>query len=59
MDGNLTPKKPLRAAVGDFQRDLIRAAVYGNSGNWAAAARELGINRGNLHKLAKRLGIKA
>jgi anaerobic nitric oxide reductase transcription regulator len=32
--------------------------VEHNNGNWAAAARELGINRSNLHKLSKRLGIK-
>jgi anaerobic nitric oxide reductase transcription regulator len=52
------PPKPLRAALEDFQRDLIASAVEQNGGNWAAAARELGINRSNLHKLAKRLGIK-
>jgi anaerobic nitric oxide reductase transcription regulator len=50
--------RPLRSSVEDFQRDLIRAAAEHNNGNWAAAARELGINRSNLHKLAKRLGIK-
>jgi anaerobic nitric oxide reductase transcription regulator len=54
----LTPAKPLRAAVEDFQRDLIRTAVETSDGNWAAAARALGINRSNLHKLAKRLDIK-
>jgi anaerobic nitric oxide reductase transcription regulator len=48
----------LRAALEDFQRDLIASAVEQNGGNWAAAARALGINRSNLHKLAKRLGIK-
>jgi anaerobic nitric oxide reductase transcription regulator len=52
------PSKPLRAALEDFQRDLILSAVEHNNGNWAAAARALGINRSNLHKLAKRLGIK-
>jgi anaerobic nitric oxide reductase transcription regulator len=52
------PSKPLRAALEDFQRDLILSAVEENGGNWAAAARALGINRSNLHKLAKRLGIK-
>lgn len=57
-DDTLSPAKPLRAAVEDFQRELIRNALERNTGNWAAAARELGINRGNLHKLAKRLGMK-
>jgi anaerobic nitric oxide reductase transcription regulator len=54
----MAPAKPLRAALEDFQRDLIQTAVEHNGGNWAAAARELGINRSNLHKLSKRLGIK-
>jgi anaerobic nitric oxide reductase transcription regulator len=54
----ITPSRPLRTAAEDIQRDLIRIAVENNNGNWAAAARELGINRSNLHKLAKRLGIK-
>jgi anaerobic nitric oxide reductase transcription regulator len=48
----------LRSALEDFQRDLILSAVAQNGGNWAAAARQLGVNRSNLHKLAKRLGIK-
>jgi anaerobic nitric oxide reductase transcription regulator len=56
--GRVAPAKPLKAASEDFQRDLIRTAVENNDGNWAAAARSLGINRSNLHKLAKRLGIK-
>ena len=50
--------KPLRAAVDDLQRDLIRAALKNSGDNWAAAARALGVNRSNLHKLAIRLGIK-
>jgi anaerobic nitric oxide reductase transcription regulator len=50
--------KPLRAAVDDLQRDLIRAALKNSNDNWAAAARALGVNRSNLHKLAIRLGIK-
>jgi anaerobic nitric oxide reductase transcription regulator len=54
----MPPAKPLRATVEDFQRDLILGAVDDKDGNWAAAARALGINRSNLHKLAKRLGIK-
>lgn len=52
------PKKILKECVEDFQRDLIRSAVESHSGNWAAAARQLGINRSNLHKLALRLGLK-
>jgi anaerobic nitric oxide reductase transcription regulator len=58
LAGQMAPAKPLRAALEDFQRDLIRTAVEHNDGNWAAAARQLGVNRSNLHKLSKRLGIK-
>jgi len=49
---------PLREAVDRFQADLILQAVNRNSGNWAAAGRDLGINRSNLSKLAARLGLR-
>ena len=49
----------LREAVEQGQRRAIREALVRNAGNWARAARELGIDASNLHKLAKRLGIKA
>ncbi len=52
------PIRPLREATADFQRSLIREAVRRNRGNWAAAARDLEVDRGNLHHLARRLGIK-
>jgi anaerobic nitric oxide reductase transcription regulator len=41
-----------------FRRREILAAVQRNRGNWAAAARELGLHRSNFHHLAKRLGIQ-
>ncbi len=44
--------------AGRFKRRFILDAVARNDGNWAAAARQLGIHRSNLHKLARRLGIK-
>jgi anaerobic nitric oxide reductase transcription regulator len=50
--------KTLRSIVDDFQRELIRSVVEKHRGNWAAAAKALGVNRGNLHKLAIRLGLK-
>lgn len=37
---------------------LISSALERNNGSWAAAARELGIHRSNLHNLATRLGIR-
>jgi anaerobic nitric oxide reductase transcription regulator len=32
--------------------------VRRHAGNWAAAARELGLHRSNLHHLAQRLGLR-
>ncbi|MDI4639341.1 MULTISPECIES: nitric oxide reductase transcriptional regulator NorR [Halomonadaceae] len=49
---------PLREATDDFQRRHIQAHLEAKSGNWAATARGLGIDPGNLHRLARRLGLK-
>jgi len=48
----------LREMTAEFQRQAIRQAISRNSGNWAAAARELGLHRSNLHNLAGRLGLR-
>ncbi len=48
----------LREAVDRFQRERIRKALDASGGNWAAAARELGMHRSNLHHLARRLGMR-
>ncbi len=48
----------LRQAVADLQRRMIEQALTRHAGNWAAAARELGQDRGNLQRLAGRLGLK-
>lgn len=50
--------RSLNELVDDFRRDVIRRAVEEQDGNWAAAARRLGMHRSNLHHLAKRLGIR-
>ncbi|MDX5372283.1 MAG: nitric oxide reductase transcriptional regulator NorR [Pseudomonadaceae bacterium] len=50
--------QPLRPALEAYQRQLIQAALRRNADNWAAAARELGLDRANLHRLAVRLGLK-
>lgn len=55
----LPPSRPLRESVDEFQRRLIREALARHAGNWAAAGRELGLQRANLHHLAKRLGLKS
>jgi anaerobic nitric oxide reductase transcription regulator len=38
---------------------VILGAVQRNGGNWAAAARDLGLHRSNLHHRARRLGLKS
>lgn len=48
----------LRHAMDEFQKELIRGALERSGGNWAAAARELGMHRSNLHNLAVRLGLR-
>ncbi|MCA8978231.1 MAG: nitric oxide reductase transcriptional regulator NorR [Planctomycetes bacterium] len=52
------PRLNLRDSVAEYQRTRIRQAVAANDGNWSAAARELGLARANLHRLARRLGLK-
>ncbi|WP_437603158.1 nitric oxide reductase transcriptional regulator NorR [Sorangium sp. So ce590] len=48
----------LHERVDAYQRALIQEAVAQHDGNWAAAARSLGMHRSNLHHLAKRLGLR-
>jgi len=47
----------LADAVDEFKRRRILRAVEAAGGNWAGAARTLGLDRGNLHRTASRLGI--
>ncbi len=47
----------MRTRLDDYQRRLINEALSRHQDKWAAAARELGIDRANLNRLAKRLGI--
>lgn len=51
--------QPLRITVDAAQRQAILEALRISDNNWAQAARDLGVDASNLHKLAKRLGIKA
>jgi anaerobic nitric oxide reductase transcription regulator len=50
--------RSLAEAVADLQRQEIRAALDRSSQNWSEAARRLGLDRSNLYRLARRLGIK-
>ena len=47
----------LRDAVDGFQRQLIVSALGESAGNWTQAAKRLGVDRANLQRLARRLGI--
>jgi anaerobic nitric oxide reductase transcription regulator len=47
-----------REAVSAYERTLILDALQRHGQNWASAARELGIDRANLNRLARRLGLK-
>jgi anaerobic nitric oxide reductase transcription regulator len=48
----------LRQATDDYQRHLINACLERHQHNWASTARELGLDRANLSRLAKRLGLR-
>lgn len=48
----------LKAATDDFQIEYIAKTLSQHGGNWAATARSLQLDSGNLHRLAKRLGLK-
>ena len=48
----------LREATENYQRQLISACLERHHNNWASAARELGLDRANLGRMAKRLGMK-
>ncbi|HBI84465.1 MAG TPA: nitric oxide reductase transcription regulator, partial [Alcaligenaceae bacterium] len=48
----------LREATEFFQRKQIRERLEQHNGNWAATARSLELDTSNLHKLAKKLGLK-
>ena len=48
----------LKDALKETKRALIRRALDESGGNWAAAARSLGMARSNLHHMADRLGLR-
>jgi anaerobic nitric oxide reductase transcription regulator len=48
----------LRDVVDACQRQAVTAALDRHQGNWAQAARALDVDPSNLHKLARRLGLK-
>jgi anaerobic nitric oxide reductase transcription regulator len=50
--------RDFRSAVTEFERATVLDALARHNQNWAAVARELGLDRANLNRLAKRLGLK-
>ncbi|WP_163338819.1 nitric oxide reductase transcriptional regulator NorR [Desulfopila sp. IMCC35008] len=58
VSGRISEKISFRDEVKRFQINLIQTALEKRNGNWAAAARDLDMNRSNLHNLATRLGIR-
>jgi anaerobic nitric oxide reductase transcription regulator len=48
----------LALATAEFQRSLIGEALALCHGNWTEAARRLGVDRSNLYRLARRLGLR-
>jgi anaerobic nitric oxide reductase transcription regulator len=46
-----------RAAVDEFKRGVVERALEEADGNWAEAARKLGMHRSNLHHMARRLDV--
>jgi len=48
----------LKEAVEQTQKELISQQVESCGGNWSKAAENLQVDRSNLYRIAKRLGIK-
>jgi len=47
----------LKQVTEEFQRQVIVETLAQHNGNWAAAGRSLEMDRANLSRMAKRLGI--
>jgi anaerobic nitric oxide reductase transcription regulator len=50
--------RTLRDTLEETKRTLVVRAIEESGGNWAAAARALGMARSNLHHMAERLGLR-
>ncbi|MBM4398555.1 MAG: nitric oxide reductase transcription regulator, partial [Deltaproteobacteria bacterium] len=57
-DGVEAREVGFRAAVEAYERRLVADAIARAGGSLAGAARSLGMDRGNLHRLARRLGVR-
>src|SRR5690554_1169250 len=59
VENQTLPTCGLREAVDQYQRQLIAALLQRHHGNLSATARALQIDRGNLHRLTRRLGLSS
>ena len=50
--------RPLRLVVEQAQRQAIEEALLATGNNWAHASRLLALDASNLHKMARKLGLK-
>ncbi len=50
--------RDLKESIDIYQSSLISEALTRHQGKWAEVARELGVDRANLNRLAKRLGLR-
>jgi anaerobic nitric oxide reductase transcription regulator len=55
----MPPESGLREAVDDYQRRMIASALSASKGSWSQTARKLELDRANLQRLARRLGLIA
>jgi anaerobic nitric oxide reductase transcription regulator len=55
---DISPAISLRDSMAACQRQTIEQALAAHGGNWVRAARQLEVDASNLHKLARRLGLK-
>jgi anaerobic nitric oxide reductase transcription regulator len=58
LDPLVSKEMPFNESIQKFKKQLIQHALTKNDGNWAAAAKDLGMHRSNLHHLATRLGLR-
>lgn len=54
----MAPGLTLHEAQQRFLRRHIEGALARHGGNWSRTAASLGVDPSNLHKLARRLGLK-
>lgn len=59
-NNNYLPKQSqaMRGLVEDYQKDLILHALEKSNGTWAKAAEFLQMDRGNLYRMGKKLGVE-